>query len=1057
MAARGLHPRFDRRWLLHAKILQVEAMKPAPIPRTLLVCLLGMLSCLRVPADTQHRTLFQLQHTGWTAREGAPGSIQSLAQTTDGYMWLGTVYGLFRFDGVHFDRYKPPSGEKLNSENVSSLMSTSDGGLWIGFQYGNVAFMKDARILSYGESEGLPPGTVYGFTVDWEGAVWAAANGGLARLEGSRWRRIGEDWAYPGKSAKAVFVDRDGTLWVASEDTVVFLPRGQRVFKKTGEHSGRKVYQIAQAPDGTLWMTERGSAVVRPITVPGRENSQPSPIDVKAFRLLFDRARSFWISGGDGIYRVSFSDRLKGQKLAQYSQKPEIFTQRDGLTSNYADPILEDREGNIWVGTNSGLDRFRESNLVPVPLPKGAGDYGMKLVGGYPGAVLAVRHTGRNELSVMDIRSTVTTVHGVASGVRCAYRDADGNIWLGGVGGGLWRLSSRRVVRIPLPEEIRNSDIQAITKDRSGGFWVSIIRNGVFRWANGVWTPFGNRTELPKLSPLTLLTDSAGRVWFGYMGSTIAVLDGGTLKTFSSESGLDVVNIEAIYEHAGHIWAGGERGLAVLQGSRFQSLTTDGDIELKGISGIVETSGGDLWLNAAPGIIHIPATEVRRALENPDRHVQCELFDFRDGLPGTARPLEVPSALASSDGKLWFMLNNSSAVQIDPQHLSRNAIPPPVFVRSLDSEGREYPLTSDLKLPVRTTRVHIEYTALNFSVPERVRFRYKLEGADKDWQDVGTRREAFYTNLRPGSYRFHVIACNNDGVWNEEGAALQFNILPAFYQTNWFFLLCVTAAGWLAWTAYRWRLRQMVARLDLQFRERLSERTRVAQDLHDTLLQDVLSASLQLQVAEARLPADSPAKPIMGEVLTLMRSAIEGGRKAVRSLRSSQEETGDLTHAFSRIPQELAMPAEVGYRVTVEGQPRSLHPLVRDEVYRIGREALVNAFRHSGARTIEVELDYATEQLRILVCDDGCGIDPHVLREGRQGHWGLSGMRERAEGIGAKLKVLSRAAGGTEVELSVPNDVAFRSYSPDRFGWLARRHPRQAEPSVHGQPNERKS
>ena len=1055
MTACGLRPRLDRRWLLHAIILRVEAMKPAPIPRTLFVCLLGMLSCVRAPADTQHRTLFQLQHTSWTAREGAPGSINSLAQTTDGYLWLGTSSGLFRFDGVHFDRYKLPSGEKLNSDDIYSLMATSDGGLWIGFHYGNVAFMKDGRIISYGESEGLPSGTVYRFIVDREGAVWAAVGGGLARLEGTRWKRIGEDWAYPGKSATTVFVDREGTLWVASEDTVVFLPRGQRIFQKTGAHVASTVLQIAQAPDGTLWMADQGSGVM-PIPIRGRENSRPSPIHVKPYELLFDREGSLWIASDDGVHRVSFPE-LKVGKIVQLSQTAEVFTHR-GLTSETPIPVLEDREGNIWVGTDNGLDRFRASNLVPITLFPGRIP---TLVGGEPGGVWGVRPTfGRNEVSLMDTSGMTTTAHGIASRgyIRCAYRDADGNIWLGvGYGGGLWRLTSGRVLQNPLPEGTRNFDVQAITKDRSGGLWVSIIRNGVFRWANGVWTHFGNPTDVPNPAAVTLLTDSAGRVWFGYLGSTIAVLDGSTLKTFSSEDGLSIVNVEAIYEHAGHIWAGGERGLAVFQGSRFQSLTADGDIELKGISGIVETAGGDLWLNARPGIIHIPAAEIQRALEKPDRHVHCELFDFRDGLPGTAEQgAPLPSALASSDGRLWFR-TTGGAVQIDPEHLSRNAIPPPVFVRSLDSEGREYALTTDLKLPVRTTRVHIEYTALNFSVPERVRFRYKLEGTDKDWQDVGTRREAFYTNLRPGHYRFHVIACNSDGVWNEEGAALQFNILPAFYQTKWFLLLCLTAGGWLAWAAYRWRVRQVTARLDLQFRERLSERTRVAQDLHDTLLQDVLSASLQLQVAEAHLPGGSQAKTIVGEVLNLMGSAIEGGRKAVRGLRSWQEETGDLTQAFSRIPQELAMPPEVGYRVTVEGQPRPLHPLVRDEVYRIGHEALVNAFRHSGARTIEVELHYATDQLRILVCDDGCGIDPQVLRAGREGHWGLSGMRERAERIGAKLKVLSRPAGGTEVELSVPNDVAFRSYSRDRFGWLARRHPRKAEPSIHGQPNERKS
>lgn len=242
-------------------------------------------------------------------------------------------------------------------------------------------------------------------------------------------------------------------------------------------------------------------------------------------------------------------------------------------------------------------------------------------------------------MSLMDTSGKTTTAHGIANRgyLRCAYRDADGNIWLGvGYGGGLWQLTSRRVLQIPLPEETRNFDVQAITKDRSGGLWVSIIRHGAFRWANGVWTHFANLPALPNPTPVTLLTDSAGRVWFGFLGSTIAVLDGSTLKTFSSQDGLSVVNVQAIYEHAGHIWVGGERGLAFFQGGRFQSLTADGDIELKGISGIVQTAGGDLWLNARPGIIHIPSEETQRALERPDWHVHCELFDFRDGLPGTA-------------------------------------------------------------------------------------------------------------------------------------------------------------------------------------------------------------------------------------------------------------------------------------------------------------------------------------------------------------------------------------------------------------------------------------
>ena len=241
-----------------------EAMKPVPILQSSLACLLCILGTQPVVADSPNRTIFQLQHTGWTAREGAPSPITSLAQTKDGYLWLGTATGLFRFDGVYFERYKLPSGGRFSSDNISSLMATTDGGLWIGFRYGNASFLKDGRIVDYGEAEGLPPGTVFEFAIDWDGAVWAAVNGGLARFTGSRWQRIGEDWAYPGKAAKALFVDREGTLWAGTEDTVVFLPRGQKLFRNTGDRDGL-ISQIAQEPNGQIWLVDSTKGVVRPI------------------------------------------------------------------------------------------------------------------------------------------------------------------------------------------------------------------------------------------------------------------------------------------------------------------------------------------------------------------------------------------------------------------------------------------------------------------------------------------------------------------------------------------------------------------------------------------------------------------------------------------------------------------------------------------------------------------------------------------------------------------------------------------------------------------------
>jgi signal transduction histidine kinase len=436
------------------------------------------------------------------------------------------------------------------------------------------------------------------------------------------------------------------------------------------------------------------------------------------------------------------------------------------------------------------------------------------------------------------------------------------------------------------------------------------------------------------------------------------------------------------------------------------------------------SANASLWLKSPCGLEIIAHDQLESWSEHPEKRIQVRVLDVFDGVRSGLSPFSLRAA-KPSDGRLWFAVEDGGLEFVDPGHLKDNPFPPQVWVEKVIADRNIYEPGSSLRLPALTRDLEINDTALSFTLPKKVRFRYKLEGMDHDWQETGPPRKAFY------------------------------NILPAFYQTNWFLIFCVAAAGCLAWTGFQWRVRQMAARLDLQFRERVSERTRVAQDLHDTLLQGFLSASMQLQVAATHLPDDWPAKTMVGEVLDLMRSAIEDGRNALRGLRSWQEETCDLTQAFSRISQELAIQRQANYGVIVEGQPRSLHPVVRDEVYRIAREAVVNAFRHSQASGIELELKYATDQLQILVRDDGCGIDPQVLHAGREGHWGLPGMRERAERIGAKLKVLSRPAGGTEMELSVPGDVAFRLYSPSRVRRKARWHRRKAEPGDREQKDRR--
>lgn len=380
--------------------------------------------------------------------------------------------------------------------------------------------------------------------------------------------------------------------------------------------------------------------------------------------------------------------------------------------------------------------------------------------------------------------------------------------------------------------------------------------------------------------------------------------------------------------------------------------------------------------------------------------------------------------IADSLGRIWLSTSRGLSV-VDPARLASRAVPAVVRIQALSADDSSINLGGQVRIPPRSQRIVLDYSGLSLAIPERTRFRYTLEGFDHGWSQPVASRQAVYTNLGPGPYRFRVMASNLDEVFDSQEAALAFQIESAFWQTWWFafaaLLLLLTAIV----ASVRFRMRRLARRMDLIFEERLAERTRIAQELHDTLLQGFLSASMQLHVAADRLPEDSPAKQPLDRVLALMARVIGEGRSALQGLRSPSADSLDLEHAFSNIQQELDLYRDVSFRVVVEGKLRPLHPVLRDEVYRIGREALVNAFRHSGASSIEVELEYAARQFRVLV-DNGCGIDPLVLQSGREGHWGLPGMRERAESIGASLRVWSRASSGTEVELSVPNHVAFK-------------------------------
>ena len=970
------------------------------------------------------RTLTQFLHSSWTARDGSPVQIKALAQTRDGYLWIGSTGGLYSFDGVDFERFETRSGLALPSNNIMTLLAAPDGSLWIGFRNGGVSVWKGGELTSFGEADGLPAGGVRSLAMDEDGTVWAAAAGGLTRYDGARWQRIGAAWGYPGTSAQAVLVDAAGTRWAATENTIVFLPKGATAFQPTGEHI-EQVLQLAESRDGSVWMAETTNSV-RQVKLPGVDSRTLGPeVRVGSVGFLFDREGALWITSiGDGLRRVAYPERLRGHSIAEFGPEAESFTEKDGLTGDYAMAILEDREGNIWTGTAKGLDRFRARDVVPITFPSGYQDFG--LAAGEAGEIW----TGSSNRPVMRIRGGVPTSLAPfrSGGVTCVSTDGDGVVWMGGTGN-LYRFQGDAYSLLSLPVGLKIFGISTILKDRAGVLWIYVDPEGVFRLENGIWSRYGRETDLPKVSPLTGYVDSEGRQWLGYAGDVVAMIDGDVIRTFSRDDGLAVGDAMAIQGRSGRVWVGGTQGLAVLDGDRFRTVAADGADGFVGISGIVEAADGDVWLNGSRGIARIPAEEVRRALEDPVHRVRFRRFDAEDGLAGTAQQHgPFPTAIEASDGRLWFS-TSAGVFWVDPGRLSKDDTAPPVAIRSVEVDTERFLPSAGLLLPAGTTSLRIAYTALSLSIPTRVQFRYRLEGVDDDWHDAGPRREAFYNSLGPGTYVFRVAACNGDGVWNEEGATLAFVIAPTWFQTAWFRLLCMVAALFVVWSLYRMRMRQIAARLGALFDERLAERTRLARELHDTLLQTIQGSKM---VADDALENSDPVvvRRAMERLSLWLGQAVDEGRAALNSLRTSTTEQNDLAEAFRRAAESCAADASITVRFAVTGESRDMHPIVRDEVYRIGYEAIRNACTHAKASRLGVELTYGRD-LSVCVGDNGVGIEPSVAAAGKEGHFGLIGMRERASSIGANLTLASSATKGTTVTLVVPGEVAFRG-SPSR-------------------------
>ena len=944
-----------------------------------------------------------------------------ISQTKDGYLWVAGLSGAWRFDGVRFTPWSAPI-----ASTPKHIISVRAGEFWIATGSG-LAHVKDNVLISQYDLQGIS-----GIYKDSDGSVWALSfrnpDRVLCQATDTRIRCFGKAEGITIHTAYSFIPDGKGGFWIGGDTSLlhwkmgaaseIYSPQklrsnaGQVGIRSLVENSDGSLLVGIMAAGPGLGLEKFRNGVLTPLVLPNFEGSK---LTIEA--MIKDSDKNLWIATyGNGIYRI-------------HGQAVDHFGRADGLSSDTVFDLYEGDDGIVWAATSNGIDNFRDLPVTTFSTSEGLRqDAAVSVMAARDGTVWV-----SNNNSLDSIRNgTISSVGAPGSQVTSLLEDRAGNMWVG-VDDGLFIYKDGRFRRIPEPNHRPLGLVVGIAEDVDGNIWAEcrgaegrLVRIRDFK----VLEEFSG-TQVPAAHAIA--ADPKGGIWLSTLAGDLALFRQGIVRTFPLRLKHNTWAYQIAVEPDDSVIGAFTEGLFELRAGKVQRLSKENGLPCDVVSGFLWDDNKHLWLSTLCGFVELADSEVQRWRAHPDTIVQSQLFDSLDGArPG---PTAFNPGAKTRDGRLWFV--NSVVLQmIDPARLSGGAIVPPVYVEAVVADRKEYKPQEDLQLPPLTRDLQIGYTSPSFLAPQKVKFRYRLDGHDRDWQDASTRREAFYTQLGPGKYRFRVIACNNEGVWNEAGATLDFSIAPAWYQANWFRILCVVSGIFVVAVLHRLRVRQIARSISARFDERLAEHTRIARDLHDTFLQTVQGSKL---VADDALePSTDPVRMrrAMEQLSVWLGRATLEGRAALNSLRILTTDGNDLAEALRRATEECRMQSPVEVPFSVVGDAKEMHPIVRDEVYRIAYEAIHNACTHSGATRLEVELGYA-DDLTLRVSDNGTGIHPAIADRGKDGHFGLQGMRERAARIGGKLTLRSSTSAGTEIKLVFPGDIVFRKTMPVR-----RSHPR---------------
>ena len=948
-------------------------------------------------------SLNQYLHTSWTQEEGnALPPIQTIAQASDGYLWLGWNKGLMRFDGMRFTEPSAASGGALPTLNVGWLQPAASGSLWVGSGSG-LCHEDHGRVSCPTSNPGLPCPLILSMVQERSGNLWlldgCSSGNTLARLsaDGSV-RTFDPKDGLPGQGIRIISQDHRGNLWLGTTAAVCRWSPGTKAVCSKGPVL--RATAMVEDGEGRMVVADGDRHQVFRLSDDLTISAGPTIADAEFSRaMICDRDGDIWLGTmGQGLLRIGRSgvDRM---------------ARSDGLSNNLVSGLVEDHEGDIWVATARGVDRFRDPAAQIFSTLNGlSGDVIDTVYSGHEDGVWVGTAHGLDRLAGGGVTVFSTEAGLPGPTVLSTYEDPAHKLWVA-TGSGLAVGSGDRFVEVRTADGQHLDHVFNISGDSTGSLWLGDTKRGLFAVRGGV----ARAVEIPMQrgdAISSLLVRRNGETWLGHYGGGITVIcRDAPRKHYDSRDGLGGGPVRALYEDRdGAVWVGTGEGLSCLRNARWTAWRTAQGLPEGGVLGVVDDEAGGLWLTMPAGVVRL----ARKDLEPPAKPLRLTVLGRSEGLR-MGNSMANPRLTRSRDGRIWVCTEDGVAA-IDPARVRSNPIPPPVAIEQVVADGTARDPAQRTEAAFRGHDLQIVYTGISLMAAEQVRFRYRLEGSTTQWTDAGTRRNVAYMNLAPGHYRFQVIASNNDGLWNNDGASIALRVDPYFYQTWWFLLLCLLSTLMMVWLAHRLKVRAVVSRLELI----AAERVRFSRELHDSLLQGFSGVVYLLEAASRQFDsAPQASKQRLDRALDQADQSLREARQMIGSMRIPALENHTLAEALRATVGQMMSGMGVDFQFEVKGRVQQAPYNVEANLFLLAREAVTNSLNHASASRICLTLAYAAEELRVTVEDDGKGFDPEAALS-KAGHWGFRGMRERARAIGGDFQVHTAPGHGSTIQVSVP-------------------------------------